>query len=268
MTILGMMAFLFKGKRMCVPMNSIWQLLVKEAREGVMGDFRELKTLEILKEHFYGPRMIKGFHKICERCLTCKVAKSSVSPHGLYTTFLIPISPWIDISMDFVLGLPMSKRGRDSIFVVVDRFLKMGHFIPCHNNDDGSHVTNLYFREVVQLHGLLRTIVLDRNNKFLRHFWRLGTKLLFSITCHPQTDGQTEVVNKTLGQLLRCFVKKNLRDWKDCIPHIEFVFNSTTSYSPFELAYGFNHFSPLDLLPLLIMPHCVNHEGISKAKFV
>ena len=82
----------------------------------------------------------------------------------------------------------------------------------------------------------------------------MDTKLLFSTTCHPQTDGQTEVVNRTLTQLLRTVVHKNLKTWEDCLPFIEFTYNrvkhTTTSYSPFEIVYGFNPLTPLDLMPL------------------
>ncbi|KAL4304273.1 hypothetical protein GQ457_10G012910 [Hibiscus cannabinus] len=243
---------------------------------GLMGHFGVTKTLQTLKEHLFWPKMRRDVERLCERCVTCKKAKSKVSPQGMYLLLPIPDFPWTDISMDFVLGLPRTKTGRDSIFVVVDRFSKMTHFIACHKTDDVVNVANLFFRDVVCLHGIPRSIVSERDVKFLSHFWRtlwskLGTKLMFSTTCHPQTDGQTEVVNRVLSTLLRAVIKKNIKTWEDCLPHVEFAYNhdvhSATNMSPFEVVYGYNPTTPLDMLPLPF-EHVMNRDGQSKAEFV
>jgi hypothetical protein len=161
--------------------------------------------------------------------------------------------------MDFVLGLPCTRNGHDSIFVVVDRFSKMAHFIPCHKTDDASHIANLFFRDIIRIHGFPTTIISDRDVKFMSYLWKtlmakLGIKLLFSSSSHPQTDGQTEVVNQSLGNLLRVLIKKNPKSWEECIPHAEFAYNRAkhriTKRSPFEIVYGFNPPTALDLLPL------------------
>ena len=251
--------YLFRGNKLCVPNCSMRELLVREAHGGgLMGHFGVRKTLEILHEHLFWPKMKKYVIRICGRCITCRKAKSKVMPHGLYTPLPVPSEPWVDISMDFVLVLPRIKRGRDPIFVVVDRFSKMAQFIPCHKTDDATYITDLFFWEIVRLHGVPSSIMSGRDVKFLSYFWKvlwgkLGTKLLFSTTCHPQIDGQIEVVNRTLSQLLRTVINKNLKTWEDCLPFIEFAYNRTmhtTTYSPFEVVYGFNPTTPLDLMPL------------------
>ncbi|RDX82752.1 hypothetical protein CR513_36415, partial [Mucuna pruriens] len=228
-------------KRLCVPMSSIKQLLVKEAHEiGLMDHFGELNTFNVLNKHFFWPHMRKYVHNICEKCLTSKVENSKVSPNELYTSLLILTPLWVDISMDFALGLSRSKRGKDSIFS------KLSHFIPCYKNDDASHVANLFFKEVIRLHGLPRTIVSNKDSKFLGS---IQSSLLHHLS---SPNGWA-----------------NKSDW---IPYVEFsynrVFNYTISYSPFELAYDFNPITPHDLFPLPIFPNCANNEGLSRAEFI
>jgi len=97
--------------------------------------------------------MKKHVERVCARCVACIKAKSRVLPQGLYTPLPTPSEPWVHLSMDFVLGLPRSRQGHDSNFVVVDRFSKMAHFIPCHKTDDATNVVNLFFRDIVRLLG-------------------------------------------------------------------------------------------------------------------
>ena len=160
--------------------------------------------------------------------------------------------------------------------MVVDRFSKMAHFISCHKTNDATHFADLFFREIVRLHSVFRSIVSDRDVKFLSYFWKVlwgkvGTKLLFSTTCHSQTDGQTKVVNRTLSTLLRAIIQKNLKNWEDCLPFIEFAYNlsvhSTTNFSPLEMVYGFNPLTPLALLPLPVN-EMTSLDGQKKAEMV
>ena len=113
--------------------------------------------------------------------------------------------------MDFFLGLLKISKGYDSIFVVVDRFSKMAHFIPCKKTFDAMQVVDIFFNEIVRFHGLPKSIIFDGDSKFAGYFWRtlwkkLNIEFKFSSANHPQTDRQTEVVNVSLCNLLWCLV--------------------------------------------------------------
>jgi len=165
--------YLFKEGKLCIPWGSHRKLFVKKTHEGgLMGHFRIEKTLSILKDKFFWPYIWRDIERYCLKCISCLQAKSKVMAHGLYTPFPVACAPWKDVSMHFVLGLPKTQRGFDSIFVVVDRFSKMAHFISYHKIDHATNITKLFLRDIVKLHGSPKTVVSDRDPKFISHFWR------------------------------------------------------------------------------------------------
>ena len=127
-----------------------------------------------------------------------------------------------------------TTRSHGSILIVVDRFFKMTHFIPCSKTSDASHIAKLFFKEVVRLNVLHYTIVSDRDVKFVSYFWKtfcklFGTTSKYSSAFHPQTDRQTEVINRNLGDMLHCLVGKKLGNWDIILLTAEFAYNNSVN---------------------------------------
>jgi len=182
--------FLFKRNRLCIPECGFRELLIQELHGGALAsNFGVEKTCSMLKEHYFWPTMSSDVEHFIKRCSTCQLANDHIRPQGLYTPLSVPQGPWEHVSLDFITGLPRTQRHKDSIMVVVDRFSKMAHFVACHTTFDASQVANLYFKEIVRLHGIPRSMVSDHDKKFLSRFWLtlwrgLGTVLKFSTLCH------------------------------------------------------------------------------------
>jgi hypothetical protein len=165
-------------------------LMKEKHNRGLTGHFGHDKTFSQLSNLYYWSSMRAEVKIFVNKFRICQYAKGRQHNTGLYQPLPIPERLWDAINMDFVLGLPRTKKGSDSIFVVVDIFSKMAHFIPCQKINDATHIANLFFREVVRLHGLSRSIVSDRDTKFVRHFWRtlwkrLGMNFSFSFSISP-----------------------------------------------------------------------------------
>ena len=246
--------FLFRGNKLCIPESSLRLQVIREFHnEGHVGRDR---TLQLVTSSYFWPSLRRDVERFIVRCGICQASKGHASNAGLYLPLPIPSQPWTEISMDFVLGLPRTQRGFDSIFVVVDRFSKMVHLVPCKKTTDAVQVATLFFREIYKLHGLPVSIVSDRDSRFLSQFWRslwrmLRTSLDMSSAYHPQTDGQTEVTNRALGDLLRCLVGDNICSWDSVLCQAEFAHNHavnrSTGFSPFYVIYGVVPRSPIDL---------------------
>jgi len=114
--------------------------------------------------------MKRDVQRIFYRYIPCRQAMSIVLRHGLYTQLLVPKKPWVDMSLDIMLGLPRPKRDRDFIFVVADRFSKMIYFILYHKTNDATNLVTLFFREIVRLYRVPMSIVFDHDVKFLSYF--------------------------------------------------------------------------------------------------
>ena len=156
--------------------------------------------------------------------------------------------------MDFVIRLPRTLGGNNAIWVIVDRLTKSAHFLPMKVKFSMDRLASLYVKEIVRMHGVLVSIVSDRNPRFTSRFWlclhkALGTKLSFSTAFHPRTDGQSEMVIQVLEDLLRACALDLKGNWDDYLPLVEFSYNNSFQASigmaPFEGLYGRRCLSPI-----------------------
>ncbi|GJZ83576.1 DNA/RNA polymerases superfamily protein [Tanacetum coccineum] len=182
------------------------------------------------------------------KCMTCQQVKiEHQRASGLLQPLEIPMWKWDEISMDFVTGLPTTQKRHDAIWVVVDRLTKSAHFLPIRKNYGISKLAEIFRQEIVRLHGTPTSIVSDRDPKFTSRFWKglqkaWGTRLKFSTTFHPQTDGQSERTIQTLEDMLRACALEWTGSWDEYLCLVEFAYNNSWHASikaaPFELLYG------------------------------
>jgi hypothetical protein len=192
-------AILYEG-RMCVPNDpELKRLILSEAhKSGFSIHPGSTKMYLDLKRDFWWPSMKTEIAEFVARCIVCQQVKiEHQKPAGLLQPLEIPEWKWEQITMDFVSGLPRTKKGYDSIWVIVDGLTKSAHFIPVKTTYKTPKFAELFIEQIVKLHGVPLSIVSDRDPKFTSRFWKafqeaMGTRLKMSTSHHPQTDGQSE----------------------------------------------------------------------------
>jgi hypothetical protein len=182
------------------------------------------KMYQDLKQHYWWTKMKIEIARNVAKCDTCRRVKAiHMKTAGPLQSLPILTWKWEDISLDFIVGLPRTAKGFDSIWVIIDWLTKIAHFLPIKTDHPVAVYAQLYIARILSLHGVPKTIVSDRGPQFVSKFWEelhksLGTKLLHSSAYHPQTSGQTQRVNQILEDMLRACVLEFPQKWDECLP--------------------------------------------------
>ena len=209
-----------------------------------------------IRQKYWWSKMKQDIARYIEECDVCRRVKAEhQKPAGLLQPLPIPEWKWDKIQMDFVTGLPKSQKGNDAIFVVIDQFSKVAHFLPVKETITASQLANLYISRIVSLHGIPKEISSDRGSIFTSKFWdsfqeAMGTHITWSTAYHPQSQGQVERVNQILEDMLRACVISFGKKWEESLPYAEFSYNNSYQASlkmaPFEVLYGRKCRTPLN----------------------
>jgi hypothetical protein len=207
-----------------------------------------------LKENFWWSNMKVEIAKYVSECDTClRVKASHLKTADKLQPLPIPSWKWDDISMDFLVGLPLTLMNHDSIWAIVDRLTKSSHFIAINTTYSAKKYVDLYLDRIVRLHRVPMTIISDNGPQFIAHFWEephesLGMKLIRSSAYHPQTDGQR--VNQIVEDMLRACIIHFDKSLDQSLALAEFSYHnsyqSSLKMTPFEAHYGWRYRTPLN----------------------
>lgn len=249
----------FKPRLVVPNYQRLRELILIENHDTLIGGHQGRdKTYARIAKRFWWPNLDKDVRRYVAGCAVCQRSKSSNQPPlGLLQPLPLSLRPFASVSMDFIFGLPQSTHGNTGILVFVCRNIKMIHLVPIVETVSAEATAELYLKHCFKYHGMATSFVSDRDRRFQSEFWQhltklLGTKLMMSTAFHPQTDGQTERMNRSVEDYLRCFADVAKGDWEDQLLMAEFAYNSSdhaaTGYSPIYLLTGREPLVPSSLL--------------------
>jgi hypothetical protein len=252
------------GKQLVIPnFSPLKEAIIKEQHEPPwVGHRGRHATLHLIQRLYWWPNMQDDVKAVLDKCHFCKANKPSAGkPTGIAKSMPTPLQPWERFSMDWMTDLPVTKNGFDSILVVVDYLTKLAHFIPTNKKQSSEEVAKILRREIIRHHGVPEIIVSDRDPKLVSNFMKdlyrcLGVKHTPSTAFRPQTDGQTERMNRVVQEMLRNYVSPTHDDWDEYLDLAEFAYNNSYHESikttPFRLTYGYDPRSPSESITIKI----------------
>ncbi|XP_050379620.1 uncharacterized protein LOC126796952 [Argentina anserina] len=257
---------LYRGRQYVPLVGDLRQRVIAELHGGLVGGHvGRARTCKRILRSFAWPHLNKEVKKYVTECEECQRNHAeNIKPPGLLQPLPIPDQAWKEISMDFIEGLP-KVEGKTVIWVVIDRLTKYGHFIPLAHPYTAASLAQVFVQEIFRLHGQPVNITSDRDPTFMSLFWEAffklqGTKLSRSMAYHPQSDGQTENLNKTVEQFLRYTVGDKPQLWVQALPWAEYWYNtsyhSSLGMTPFEALYGY--------LPPPIVPYLPGSTSVAQ----
>ncbi|MCO5612738.1 hypothetical protein L7F22_067007 [Adiantum nelumboides] len=242
--------YLLHGNRLCIT-HSLREKVMFESHAPPYAGHRGIQTtMKAIETYFYWPTMKGDIQDYVSKCVVCQKMKYDRGKQpGLLQPLPILDSPWESISMDFIFGLPKSIHGNTGIWRIVDKFSRPAHLIPIKKTIKAHQMATLFISQVFKYHGLPTSIVSDRDPRMTSNFWKglfdnLGTRLNFSSAYHSQTDGQSEIANLTVLDLLKAYVTEvdQRSQWEKYLPLVEYAYNNTVHTSigkaPFEVIEG------------------------------
>ena len=238
----------FDYPRVCVPHDQDLKLMILHELHDApaSGHLGREKTFLQVSNVFWWPHLYKwvaNYVRACEQCQRVKPAGKSRAP---LQPLPIPQDCWKSVSMDFIFGFPEDNARNVGVVVFVDRLSKMVHLAPVRKSVTAAETASIFLEHVFRLHGLPVSIVSDRDPRFTAAFWRelfrlLKTDLAMSTADHPETDGQTERVNRVVEDIIRSIAVDHPRDWSHWLPFAEFAVNNSVHASTGVTPFFFNN---------------------------